>query len=128
VSFALGALIGREALSNVLGPRLNRIRQKVRRKGVIAVALVRLVPLAPFGIVNLVAGASEIRLLDFVLGTAVGMLPGIAAMAALGHQITHMITHPSAMSFFWLTLVVLAWIALSLGLQAAVSRFGSDKP
>lgn len=127
VSFALGALIGRRALTDVLGPRLNRIRQKVRRKGVLAVALIRLVPLAPFGIVNLVAGASEIRLLDFVLGTFVGMLPGIIAMAALGHQITRVIAEPTPMSFVWLTLAVAGWIALSLGLQAAVTKFGGGK-
>lgn len=126
IAFGLGALVGREALSNVMGPRLNRIRQKVRRKGVLAVALIRLVPLAPFGVVNLAAGASRIRLIDFMLGTAVGMLPGIAAMAVLGHQITQLVTEPTFMSFVWLALAVLAWIALSLGIQATVSKW-SDK-
>ena len=62
MTYAIGRLIGREALSDVLGPRLNRVREKIRRRGVIAVALIRLVPLAPFTIVNLAAGASDIRL------------------------------------------------------------------
>jgi uncharacterized membrane protein YdjX (TVP38/TMEM64 family) len=126
-SFAIGALIGRKALSDMLGPRLNRIRQKIRRKGVLAVAVLRMVPVAPFGIVNLVAGASEIRLTDFVLGTAVGMLPGIAAMSALGHQITYLMAHPSPAAFGWLALAVTGWIALSFGLQAAVSKFAGNR-
>ena len=125
ITFGIGALVGREALNNVLGPRLNRIRDKIRRRGLIAVALVRLVPVAPFGVINLVAGASQIRFFDYLIGTALGMLPGIIAMAAVGHQIARMITHPSPEAFAWLTLAVLGWIALSLGLQALASKFAS---
>jgi uncharacterized membrane protein YdjX (TVP38/TMEM64 family) len=36
-----------------------------------------LIPIAPFTIVNLVAGASGVRLGDFLLGTLIGMAPGI---------------------------------------------------
>ena len=61
VTYAVGARLGKEALRNVLGPRLNRIRRRIARRGVIAVATIRLVPLAPFTVVNLVAGASAIR-------------------------------------------------------------------
>jgi uncharacterized membrane protein YdjX (TVP38/TMEM64 family) len=125
ITFAIGARVGREALNNVLGPRLNRVRNKISRRGLIAVALIRLVPIAPFGIINLVAGASRIPLSDFVMGTALGMVPGIVAMAAVGHQIARMITEPSLDAFAWLTLAMLGWIALSIGLQALVSKFGS---
>lgn len=127
ITFGIGALVGREALRNVLGPRLSRIRNKIRRRGLIAVALVRLVPVAPFGIINLVAGASRIRFVDYVIGTLLGMLPGIVAMAALGHQISRMIMHPSLEAFAWLLLVVIGWIALSLGLQALVTKYGSRR-
>jgi phospholipase D1/2 len=126
ISFMIGAMIGREALTSVLGPRLNRIRREVRNRGVIAVAVVRLVPVAPFGVINLVAGASKIRLLDFTLGTAIGMLPGIAVMAALGHQITLVLTRPSLEAVIWFALAIAAWLALSLGLQALVSRYWSE--
>jgi len=126
ISFMIGAMIGREALTSVLGPRLNRIRREVRNRGVIAVAVVRLVPIAPFGVINLVAGASKIRLLDFTLGTAIGMLPGIAVMAALGHQTTLVLTRPSLEAIIWFTLAIAAWLALSLGLQALVSRYWSE--
>jgi phospholipase D1/2 len=128
VSFGIGALIGRQTLTDVLGPRLNRIRRKVRNKGVLAVAVVRLVPVAPFGIINLVAGASHIRLLDFMLGTALGMLPGIAVLAALGHQVIEVLVEPSLESFVWLALAVAAWIALSFGLQALVSKYRGGSP
>ncbi len=123
ITFGIGALVGRETLRNVLGPRLNRIRNRIRRRGLIAVALLRLVPVAPFEIINLVAGASRIRFIDYLIGTALGMLPGIVAMAALGHQISRMIAHPGLEAFAWLALAVIGWVALSIGLQALVSKF-----
>jgi len=126
ISFMIGAVIGRDTLTSVLGPRLNRIRRQVRKKGVIAVAVVRLVPVAPFGVVNLVAGASRIRLLDFALGTAIGMLPGITVMAALGHQITLVLTRPSLEAVIWFSLAIAAWLALSIGVQVLVSRYWSE--
>ena len=36
-----------------------------------------MLPIAPFSIVNVVAGASHIRWSDFLLGTVIGLLPGI---------------------------------------------------
>ncbi len=90
--------------------------------------MVRLVPVAPFGIVNLVAGASQIRLIDFVLGTVLGMLPGIAVLSALGYQVIETFLEPSLESFLWLALAVAAWIALSFALQALVSRYWGEGP
>src|SRR5262249_53338745 len=53
ITYAVGARLGKQALRAVLGPRLNRVRRRIARQGVVAVATVRLVPLAPFTVVNL---------------------------------------------------------------------------
>ena len=62
VTYAVGALLGRETLRGVIGPRLRRVQRKIVNGGVLAIAAIRMVPLAPFTVVNLVAGASEVRL------------------------------------------------------------------
>ena len=64
-------------MRRLAGSRLNRITRRLAKKGVMAIAVVRLLPIAPFSVVNAVAGASHIRLRDFMLGTALGMAPGI---------------------------------------------------
>jgi len=127
LTYALGARLGKESLRDLLGPRLNRIRERIREQGVIAIASIRLVPLAPFTIVNLVAGASEIRLSDYMLGTFIGMLPGLIAMSALGHQLSRIIAEPSALEFALLFAALAVWIGLSIGLQMLVSRLGSSR-
>jgi phosphatidylserine/phosphatidylglycerophosphate/cardiolipin synthase-like enzyme/uncharacterized membrane protein YdjX (TVP38/TMEM64 family) len=122
ITYAVGARLGKEALRNVLGPRLNRIRRRIARQGVLAVATIRLVPLAPFTVVNLVAGASAIRPIDYVAGTILGMLPGLVVLSVLGHQIVRILSEPSPAEVALLVAAVAGWIALSVGLQVVVSR------
>jgi phosphatidylserine/phosphatidylglycerophosphate/cardiolipin synthase-like enzyme/uncharacterized membrane protein YdjX (TVP38/TMEM64 family) len=123
VTYALGAWLGKQTLRDLLGPKLASVRRKVARKGVIAVALVRLVPVAPFTVVNLLAGASEITLTQYLFGTALGMLPGIFMMSVLGHQISEIVLHPSAGSLALLAAAVIGWIGVSIGVQAVVSKY-----
>jgi phospholipase D1/2 len=128
ITYVVGAKLGKEALRNVLGPRLNRIRRRIARQGIIAVAAIRLVPLAPFTVVNLVAGASAIRPLDYLAGTALGMFPGLIVLSVLGHQIVRILTHPTPADVALLAAAVAAWIAVSIGLQVVVSKLWSERP
>jgi phosphatidylserine/phosphatidylglycerophosphate/cardiolipin synthase-like enzyme/uncharacterized membrane protein YdjX (TVP38/TMEM64 family) len=127
-TYAVGARLGKEALRNVLGPRLNRVRRRIARRGVIAIATIRLVPVAPFTVVNLVAGASAIRPFDYVAGTALGMLPGLVVLSVLGHQIVRILTHPTPVAVALLLAAVAGWIAVSIGLQVLVSKLWSETP
>jgi phospholipase D1/2 len=124
VTYAVGIAIGRDTLRAVIGPRLQRVQRRIVRGGVLAIAAIRLVPIAPFTVVNLVAGASEIRVGAFVAGTILGMLPGWILMSALGHQIMRIISAPSAADLALLAVVIAMWIALAGGVQLAFAKFG----
>ncbi|WP_186002692.1 VTT domain-containing protein [Mycobacterium sp. KBS0706] len=120
--YLVGLLAGENALRAVMGPRLHRIRDGIARRGVVAVATIRLVPIAPFTLVNLVAGAARIPILDFVLGTAIGLAPGLLVLSTLGDRLLSILNDPSPAQIGVLLAVIAAWIALSIGLQALVSR------
>jgi phospholipase D1/2 len=124
VTYAVGVALGRDALRAVIGPRLRRVQRRIVRGGVLTIAAIRLVPIAPFTVVNLVAGASEIRFGAFVAGTILGMAPGLIVMSALGHQIMRIITGPSGTDVALLAAVVAIWIALAGGVQVAFAKFG----
>ena len=119
--FLIGRFLGHVRLQRLLGRRAARIQRRVIGKGVVAVAMIRMVPIAPFSIVNLVAGASELSLRDFMLGTVLGMAPGIAVMAALGAQIADLARNASLSNVLLLVLAVAAWIAFCLGVQFLVT-------
>ena len=52
-------------------------------KGILAVVVIRMIPVAPYSVVNVVAGASTLPLRDFMVGTLLVITPGILAMAVL---------------------------------------------
>lgn len=119
--FTIGRVLGQAGLQRLLGRRAGRVQSRIIGKGVVAVAMIRMVPIAPFSIVNVVAGASKLSLRDFVLGTTLGMAPGIAVMAALGAQIADLARNASWTNVVLLALAILAWIALCLGVQFLVT-------
>ena len=76
VSFGIGLLLGRNVLRMMGGARINRLSAKLGDKGFLAILVARLVPIAPFAVINMFAGATHIRLFDLLLGTFLGMAPG----------------------------------------------------
>lgn len=84
LSFEIGRLLGRGAVSRLTKGRLGRVEQLLGHHGLAAVIAVRLVPLVPFMAINYGAGLSAVSRRDYVLGTTVGMVPGIVAYCAVG--------------------------------------------
>jgi len=94
-SFGLGYQLGRDTIRKFAGKKVNALSRRLSHHGWLAVALVRLVPIAPFTIVNMVAGASHISLRDFILGTLGGMGPGILAIVLVESSLEHALQRPT---------------------------------
>ncbi len=121
-SYGVGSLLGRSFLRDLMGTRVNRISRAMGRKGVLSVVTMRVVPVAPFTFINFVAGASHINFRDFVIGTALGMAPGIVVMTALGDRLRHVWENPDAGNMILFALAVAGWIGLSYLLQMLITR------
>ncbi len=70
---------------------------------------VRLVPVAPFTVVNVAAGAFNVRFFDFALGTLIGMAPGIFAIAVFGERLD-----PAGIGGAAVILAAGAWTAMEV--------------
>jgi uncharacterized membrane protein YdjX (TVP38/TMEM64 family) len=77
VNHWLGAHFGNAISARIPGGVARRIRRVADASDMWSLAGLRLIPVAPFSIVNLVAGASGVGLRDFLAGTLIGMGPGI---------------------------------------------------
>lgn len=104
--FGAGHALGRDTVTRLAGPRINELSTRLARRGIFAVIAVRVIPVAPFTVVNLVAGASHIRLRDFMIGTLIGILPGIAAVALFTDRIVASLTTPDTVNFVLLAVVI----------------------
>jgi phospholipase D1/2 len=68
--------------------------------------VVRLLPLAPYSIVNLAAGAAQVRFRDFLIGTALGMLPGVIGASVFAEQLVRTLRQPDPKNVVLLIVVV----------------------
>jgi phosphatidylserine/phosphatidylglycerophosphate/cardiolipin synthase-like enzyme/uncharacterized membrane protein YdjX (TVP38/TMEM64 family) len=93
-SYLLGHWLGRDVVSKLAGEKLNRLSRRLAQRGWLAVALARVVPIAPFTIVNMVAGASHISGRSFLVGTAIGMCPGILAIMVFEEGLERVLRDP----------------------------------
>jgi uncharacterized membrane protein YdjX (TVP38/TMEM64 family) len=112
VAFLLGRAIGRDGLQRLATPRLARLSRGLARRGVLTVAAIRFLPVAPFTVVNMVLGAARIKLRHFTIGTAIGLAPGCLALSIFGDRLSLSLRHPNVFNFLVLGLVA---AALSLG-------------
>jgi phosphatidylserine/phosphatidylglycerophosphate/cardiolipin synthase-like enzyme/uncharacterized membrane protein YdjX (TVP38/TMEM64 family) len=79
--YVIGRMLWRDTVRRIAGRRVEKLNRALSRRGLLAVAAVRLLPVAPFTVVNLVAGASRIGFRDFLLGTLLAMAPGTLLLA-----------------------------------------------
>lgn len=84
IAFALGRLLGREAVERLTSTRVRQVDDLVAEWGLLTMVLLRLVPVVPFTAINYTAGLTRIRWWHYTLGTAVGIIPGTVAYVALG--------------------------------------------
>jgi uncharacterized membrane protein YdjX (TVP38/TMEM64 family) len=94
-TYAIGRALGRDLVRRLAGRGLNALSRRLAKQGLLAMALVRLLPLAPFSVVNAVAGASHIGWRDFLLGTLLGMAPGIVVIATFVGSTVAVVNDPS---------------------------------
>jgi phospholipase D1/2 len=125
LSFGAGALLGRDAVAKLLtgaGPKLQALNALVARRGFLAVFIARLVPAAPFAVVNLMLGVTPIRWPAFLAGTLVGMLPMVALTAWLAPEILQQLREPTQAGWLLVLTVVALIAAISWGLQRWARR------
>jgi uncharacterized membrane protein YdjX (TVP38/TMEM64 family) len=83
-AFLVSRFAGREAVERfVAGGLLERFDRSVSGAGLSAVLFTRLVPLFPFNVVNFAWGLTSVRLRDYAIGTAVGIVPAAFVYANL---------------------------------------------
>ena len=123
VTYLAGRKLGAKLLRRYMGPRMNRVAAKVKNNGILAVTMLRLMPTAPFTLVNMIAGATKIRVTDYLVGTLLGLAPGIIAMSALGGRIMEVLSRPTFADVALFLAILVGWFGLSFALQTAMTRF-----
>jgi uncharacterized membrane protein YdjX (TVP38/TMEM64 family) len=121
-TFGVGHMLGRDTMRRLAGSQLNSVTRFLSRRGVITVATLRLVPVAPFTVVNLIAGVSSVRFRDFAIGSVLGLVPGIVGVSFLADRIIASLRNPSPTTLALLALAAVLVVGLGVGLRRWVQR------
>lgn len=99
-----------EGLRRRAGPLYERVAKGMRANALEYLLFLRLVPLFPFFLVNIVPALFDVRLRTFVIATAVGIVPGTFVYANLGRELGTL----SSLSDLVSPMVLLAFLLLGL--------------
>lgn len=128
VTYGIGRWLGHATVKRLVGSRINRLSKRLARRGIVAMLVIRMLPIAPFTIVNMVAGASEIRFRDYLIGTLIGMTPGIIITVTFVHHLAEAVRNPSIGTVTVLACVAALLIGLALALQRLLGGKDDAQP
>jgi phospholipase D1/2 len=117
ILFGIGKLSGNAGLRKIGGPKVEAVDAKLKRSGIVGVAAIRMLPIAPFSLVNLAAGISSIGLWQFLIGTFLGMFPPMIAKGLVGDSITQIFRNPSVETISYLAGGIVLWGLMIWGSQ-----------
>lgn len=116
--YGLGRFAGAQMLDRWLGGRLFLLAQHLHNRGLWTVMVLRAVPALPFIVVSLGAGALRMPWRDYVLGTALGVLPSTVLLCVFTRQLLRFAHQPG-----WSTGLLLAgWGVLVAGAYGVLRR------
>tara|TARA_R110000744_G_scaffold256325_2_gene371783 strand:+ start:3389 stop:5584 length:2196 start_codon:yes stop_codon:yes gene_type:complete len=110
--FGLGHVMGSNGLRKLGGAKVQAVDEKFKNSGVVGVAVIRLLPVAPFSLVNLVAGISSIGLMQFLAGTFLGMFPPMIAKGLVGDSLGQIFNDPTPQAIGYLVGGIACWILM----------------
>jgi uncharacterized membrane protein YdjX (TVP38/TMEM64 family) len=86
LAFAVARAIGRDGAVAILGNGAATADQLIEERGLLGITVLRLLPIVPFNALNYAAGLSSLTFGRYLLGTAVGMIPGTFILASLASR------------------------------------------
>jgi len=79
ITFYIARFLGKDFVDKILHKKflekLEEYDQKVGRRGFLTIVVLRILPIMPFNVLNLIMGVSKIKTKDYILGTLVGLAP-----------------------------------------------------
>lgn len=121
VGLRIGAWTGGHVFERMSRRAYRVVSKALQNHGLLAVAALRMVPIAPFTVVNVAMGATGLRSAAFLGGTFVGLLPGIVVLTMLGDRLREAWRDPEPANVALFVLFALLWLLLAWSLQRLVT-------
>jgi uncharacterized membrane protein YdjX (TVP38/TMEM64 family) len=126
-SFLLARWLGADAVRALLGRHAARIAWLTYDASAVTIMRMRLVPVVPFDGLSVAAGLAGVPLRAFVIGTAIGIIPGTTTYAWFAQSLVQGTAGASRAAFAQLAVASLLLVGLSF-LPKLVTRRRAPSP
>jgi len=107
VTYGIGRYASADTVEGWTQGKLAPLARHLERRGLVTVITIRVLPLAPFIVMNLSSGALRVRLRDYVLGTFIGLIPAHIMLFYFVDSLSRAWQKPSLSTFVGLGACVL---------------------
>ncbi|HTK84572.1 MAG TPA: VTT domain-containing protein [Patescibacteria group bacterium] len=123
IGFLVGRWLGLRSLRVFLGALPEKAAQYAKNSNVAGITMLRLIPIAPFGTINMALGVANVPFRTYLAGTFLGLLPGKLVVVFLGTSLLNLIEHPDTKSILFTAAIASAWIAIVIMSHFIVRRW-----
>jgi phospholipase D1/2 len=109
-TYWLGRQLKQQTVKRLAGDALEPATKVLRAHGIFAMFALNMVPVPPFVVQGLIAGAIRMKLWHYAVGSFLGALPTALAWTVFGRQVAALLEDGSNVSY-WL----IGWVLLVLG-------------
>lgn len=120
--YEIGRVLPQGRLQGRVAERIKRLSERLVEHSVLAIMLVRILPIAPYSVVSVVAGVARMPRAQYLCGTAIGMLPGIVINALFIDRILAAIRAPGPLTVVLVIVAAAVIVAIAFAIRAYVVR------
>jgi len=113
----MGYFLGSDFIRQLIGAKWKALERKITQTGILAVAALRAIPIAPFTVINIISGAFQVPVRDYIFGSLLGLAPGIIVTNLFAHQLQSAIRNPGLGSFVLVAALVVVSILGTIWLR-----------
>jgi phospholipase D1/2 len=122
VSYGIGARFFRNTAVLAAGSQIAQLQVLLQNRGLAAIAVARFIPVAPYTVFNIAAGAVGVRVRDYLGGTALALTPVIALLTLFEERVRALVVRPTTLGIVMLLALAIGWVALIWGLRRLAAR------
>jgi uncharacterized membrane protein YdjX (TVP38/TMEM64 family) len=121
-AYYAGRAMPEKTIRGFAGDKLARTRTAMRKHGLAASFAFSVVPIAPAPVIGMVAGAARLTPWQFLLGTVLGMFPGVLATTLFADQLAKLLDDAEDINWWIVGGVVVVFAAMILLVRAWIRR------
>lgn len=121
-AYYAGRALPPDTVKRLAGDKIEPVTDVLKKHGVLAVFIMRVVPLAPHAVESLVAGTMRIPAWQFAVGTFLGMSPGVLVTAVFGGEIATALEDVSKVNYWLVGGLALLFVAMTYGVRLWFKR------